>query len=128
MSCSACQEFFHLECLSLSPEDQEKVLADPDWKCRECRALQGPPGPPGPLITPATKNKVAPVKQYPRIIKYQKVEERGEGRKCTTCKILVEEVKRREETIQKLREKIELMESEAALKVDGEAEVDSRQL
>ena len=122
VKCEACQEFYHQECLRLTPED----LQEPDWRCPECRALQGvqaPPGPPGPLIIPAVKNKVAPVK-HPRFIKYQKVVERGEGGKCTTCKILVEEVKKRSEIIDQLRKRIELLESEAA----GEDEATSRQL
>ena len=62
------------------------------------------------------KNKVSPV-TYPRFVKYQKVNNRmrrvvtmdREGGKCTTCKILVEEVKRRGDIIAKLEKEIEVL-------------------
>ena len=128
LRCCGCSEFYHQECLSLSPAELEKVLAAPDWRCAECLPPR-PPGPPMPML-PAVKNKVAPVK-HPRIIKYQKVERAGgggEGKRCTTCKILVEEVKKRAVVIDELRKKIELLESKAAPEVGGEDEATSRQL
>ena len=131
LKCETCEEFYHQECLSLSPSDLARVLSSPDWKCPECRALQAPPCPPGPVILPAVKNKVAPVK-HPRIVKYQRLERTGggggDGGKCTTCKILVEEVRKRSMIIETLKKKIELLEGEAAPKVKVEAEASSRQL
>ena len=55
--------------------------------------------------------------------------EKGEGGKCTTCKILVDEVKKRSELIEILRKKIEVLESQTGLEVvKDEARITSRQL
>ena len=91
----------------IAGEVEEEDVDDPDEDCGENVA-----SPPGPKLSP--KNKVPPVTQ-PRFVKYQKVDNQlrkkvvpDEG-KCTTCKILVEEVKRRGDIITKLEKTIEML-------------------
>ena len=108
VGCEGCGTFYHEECLA----GDKSQLGAPGWRCPECCKVVPPV--PGSSVSP--KNKVSPV-TYPRFVKYQKVNnrmrrvvtvDRGEG-KCTTCKILVEEVKRRGDIIAKLEKEIEVL-------------------
>ena len=127
LGCDTCPEWYHPDCLGLSQHQMFDVHNVDTWRCPECVKVNSKPPtpknkippasigspakimklekpPPAPVLVPIAPN--GPVPSLPTPGPRQ-----NQGSKCNTCKVLVDEVKRRGETIEKLKAKIKFLES-----------------
>ena len=129
IGCDTCPEWYHPECLGLSQHQMFDVHNVDTWRCPECLKISSnkPPTPknkvpPASVGSPAKVLKVEkPIAAAPVLVPKAPLgrtnglmsspRSGNQGSKCNTCKVLVDEVKRRGETIEKLKAKIKFLES-----------------
>lgn len=130
IGCDTCPEWYHPECLGLSQHQMFDIHNVDTWRCPECLKISSKPPtpknkvPPASIESPAKLTKLDKPPSTPAPVLVVPIAPTGrpngstsgpksgnQGSKCNTCKVLVDEVKRRGETIEKLKAKIKFLES-----------------
>ena len=113
IGCDTCPQWYHPTCINLSDEQLANAHKLDTWKCPECVKMSEEfYKSPAKTIEPPGPNNASPVKiskpndnaPVIKIIKPDSAPKQiSNNGKCTTCKVLVEEVKRRGEMIDSLK-------------------------
>ena len=138
IGCDFCPLWFHPQCLGLNKAELRMVLSLSNWKCPECfkkQQLQDRMiGSGEKMAEEAVKKRASPAHNKQPPVKVAKLDMKvtgtpvitdsakaqqkslKEAANCDTCKVLVDEVKRRGDIIQRMAQRIKLLEDSATFR------------
>jgi len=97
IGCDFCIEWYHPKCLNFNEDQYQKILVSPNWSCPKCEKLS--------MASNHTTSK-----SVEKILDKNKVKSPKKSN-CSSCCILMKEIKRRGDLIESMAKRIKLLES-----------------